>query len=176
MLRELVVGERMNSDSRAGWYSLSKGVSRWARVSRSIGAFRAKSHAAKLLRVGVDLRACDSMNMLPPSKKAGAWDDELAESVAAFLLAEVANEYSVVYLCGRRVCDSFAWPGEFGDAMTFDFAAGWDYLLDRRPLFVALPHPSGRCRVWNDAGDVAWVKAGVRLAKKNAEALEARSG
>lgn len=76
-------------------------------------------------------------NLLPR----GGWSRPAARASAALLLAE---DHDVFVLCGRRVADAFAVPGGWLSLVPIPAAP------DRRALLI--PHPSGRCRVWNDEG------------------------
>lgn len=68
---------------------------------------------------------------------AGEWDAEEAARYSG--VVKWSEDVDVVVLLGRKVREAF----------------GWDYpsfttMLAKGKTFVFLPHPSGRCRVWND--------------------------
>lgn len=107
-----------------------------------------------------------AINLLPPSPKAGAWSARRARTEARAVLewARVNNCHLV--LVGRRVEAAFlrASLGTWHDRRTRPWnetywlqAGAWEL---RRCITV--PHPSGRCRVWNEPGKFDEVREAVR--------------
>jgi hypothetical protein len=76
----------------------------------------------------------DGINLLWPSHEPGKWDAREARRVAEVLMPEVL-EYDVVILFGVKVCVAF--QVKFEPCVT-------------QGKFLPLPHPSGRCRLWNN--------------------------
>lgn len=73
---------------------------------------------------------------------AGRWSAPEARDRAEELLD---SERSVLVLLGAKVARAFGWPHE-------PFATYWvsrDHLDRPACRVVLLPHPSGRCRIWN---------------------------
>lgn len=77
----------------------------------------------------------DGINLLWPSPVVGYWDPREALRVVKELRPEIEERWDAVLLFGTRVCKAF------------DVKSDW---LVRTGIYVPLPHPSGRCRVWND--------------------------
>lgn len=75
----------------------------------------------------------DGINLLWPSPITGYWDPVEAEAVVERLRPEI-EKYGTVLLFGSRVCQAFG--------VRFD-------VLKRQGVYVPLPHPSGRSRLWN---------------------------
>lgn len=84
---------------------------------------------------------------------AGKWSMLKARETAAGVL----KQHSVVVLLGRKVADAFrvAHVEPFTTQLH-------KHLLS--PRIVALPHPSGLCRVWNEPGAFARTRAVLREA------------
>jgi hypothetical protein len=81
----------------------------------------------------------------------GKWSLPIARLVAKSLL--VAQDRSSLVLLGSRVAAAFRVP--------FDpYCVG----TNGTGRFVVLPHPSGRCRLWNNPGAVEKARAALRLA------------
>lgn len=80
------------------------------------------------------------INLLPPHPRAGAWDARLAVRVAA--LVAVKGGFNRIILLGRRVTDAFFTRTPLGVSF---LSGGVSYLT--------LPHPSGRCRAYNDPAE-----------------------
>lgn len=103
----------------------------WLKRGLRLGAFRASPNTwARLHSIGV--ASCDaSVNLCPP----GEWDVAYADQVAA-LIRDMS--WRRIICCGRAVAGAFGVP------------SGWPYgeLYDER--IIVVPHPSGRCRWWND--------------------------
>jgi len=78
----------------------------------------------------------------------GAWSVRAARAKAAELLARPG--VSLVVGLGARVRDVFGFDLPFFGARRYMDVGG--------PLFVSLPHPSGRCREWNKPGRVAMAR------------------
>jgi hypothetical protein len=75
----------------------------------------------------------------------GEWSTEAAREAAARV------RDSRLVLLGSRVCGAFRVP--FRPFAAFEVSWG------RRAL--VLPHPSGRCRLWNDPDNIARARAAV---------------
>lgn len=106
------------------------------------------------LRGNLDLPA---INLLPPSDECGAWDAELASDRAGDLLAWAMRGRASLVLLGRRVeratCRAATCvyePAAWGESFPV-----WGV-----PMLV-LPHPSGRCRAWNDPAAAAALRAAL---------------
>ena len=70
----------------------------------------------------------------------GRWRDELAAAHATRILSSAEDR--AIFLLGRKVADAFGFRGRlFTSSLIGD---------GRRGVLAYLPHPSGRCRVWND--------------------------
>lgn len=115
----------------------------------SVGAFRS-GPSRRFLMFELGLRWEASMNLLPPGS---CWDAEVARSVARAARLGLEARFDAIVLCGSQVHAAFgygrwkapsviAWAGTKSPALPSD-ASG---LLK----FILLPHPSGRCRAWND--------------------------
>lgn len=108
------------------------------------------------------------VNLLPPDRKCGTWEPALARA-NAFRLATEWPEDDLgaprFLLMGRRVTAAFsgaAWEDEAYKHLTFRGALvsgelggglkfGTIFFAWDRPC-IALPHPSGRSRWWNEEG------------------------
>lgn len=83
---------------------------------------------------------------------ASRWPLELARCRAASLIQRIAEDrFTRVVLLGQKVNAAF---------LHFGYGAGspclWHFWEEPSPFFVAfVPHPSGRCRWWNDEGNRA---------------------
>lgn len=79
---------------------------------------------------------------------AGRWSVREARARAAELVDVAAQDGGAIVMLGRKVADAF----------------GADHVLPftRVEQFVAVPHPSGRNRVWNDQDAVPRVRALLR--------------
>lgn len=97
------------------------------------GAFRSGRCYDFLRDLG--LRWDDGMNLLHPSRYA-PWCADTAAKVANFVRAHLDREYDVVVLCGTKVRAAFG--------------LGHVEWLERYAKYLVIPHPSGRCRTWND--------------------------
>ena len=101
-----------------------------------------RSAGGRLCRVVLGMREVDYLarfdrcNLLGPLP-AGKWDRELARAAARDVLIERPNRRLI--LLGARVAAAFGM--EFRP-FEVEPRRGWAALM--------LPHPSGRCRIWND--------------------------
>jgi len=91
------------------------------------GAFNAGAGRRRLESLGLWLP--ERANLLPPGV---GWDAALAARYWADFRPRL-EAYGAVVLCGARLARLAGVP-----------------LLERRGRWVAIPHPSGRCRLWND--------------------------
>lgn len=132
----LAVGERFN---QARWSPALPENDLSFDLRRRMGFYNRGPRRAFLLSLG--LRWDDGINLLWPSPVAGEWSSTEAARVAQAIRPQV-EQYDWALLFGKRVCDAFGVPFEIGDATWFDPAAP--------AIYVPLPHPSGRCREWND--------------------------
>ena len=144
-----VVGERCNGRRRAHWDALP--VAEWAAFAPSVSAFFDPASRAKLASVGVDWHSVRCFNLLPPSPAAGEWDAARAAEVASLL---DLSPYGLVFAAGARVLAAF------GSAARLSARLGLPTFA-KHATVVPLPHPSGRCRVWNDRATVSLVRARV---------------
>ncbi len=85
------------------------------------------------------------------------WDRREALREAEHLVTVVDPTF--VVLLGRKVCDAFGVPFEPFTVKTGALAT-----------YAVLPHPSGRCRTWNDAGNAARARACVAAGDRAARA------
>jgi hypothetical protein len=90
-------------------------------------------------RIGAD-KAETVVNLLPPNRLAGAWDEERAAVGSAVLSAFAEANGASLLLLGRRVALAFGAVHE---------PFGVPFRVRSVPCMVA-PHPSGRCRTFND--------------------------
>jgi hypothetical protein len=88
------------------------------------------------------LRAFDRANLCT-----GRWSAEAAREAAEQIDSQ---DRCAVILLGRKVAKAFG--------------LGSRELFTRCGRYVLLPHPSGRCRSWNDAARVEWARRLVREA------------
>lgn len=92
------------------------------------------------------LNTFDRVNLyaLPPRK----WSDKLAAEHAERVLREHPRSFPIVLL-GRRVATAFGFK-------TIPFFREISRLVDvTYCTFIIVPHPSGRCHIWNDEATVA---------------------
>lgn len=125
----------------------------WCRESLGRGAFLAERPRQKLASIGV--RDFASLNLLPPDPRSGFWHAGWAKEVArdglaALLRGELRSCVRQVAFVGARVAAAVGMAG-------FPLLTPWS---GRDFECVVLPHPSGRCRWWNDA-DLASARAVV---------------
>lgn len=141
-MRPLLVGE-LNPhgiDPRFALYPLPEGSTGHRLCTKVMGLAR-----------GAYLRAFDRANLCT-----GRWSMREARDRARLIDAErtAAPEVPIV-LFGRKVCEAFGvWEEPFTIARRYRPAA-LGVLGDQRAgqvarTYVVLPHPSGRCRAWND--------------------------
>jgi hypothetical protein len=96
------------------------------------------------------------VNLLPPDRKCGTWEPALARA-NAFRLATEWPEDDLgaprFLLMGRRVTAAFSGKTSRGAPVCGDQEAkfGTIFFAWDRPC-IALPHPSGRSRWWNEEG------------------------
>lgn len=137
----LAIGERFN---QAEWRPTSIDPDSFTLRVR-MGLYNSGPRRELLESLGVAWT--DGINLLLPSPIAGEWDAVEARRVANVISQHVLS-YRYVLLFGQRVCAAFGVPWvpcqfvpacEMGEAM-----------IGYRTEFVPLPHPSGRCRLWND--------------------------
>lgn len=139
-MRPLVVGERRNESDGREWTPES-----WARVALRRGAFDDRD-AAKLSRIGLDLSSCDRLNLCPPAPQSEPWDAAFAREVAA-LLARTLARRPVVYLAGGRVLVAL---GVCREGNPLAELYGQTVTTISGSSAIAIPHPSGLNRWWND--------------------------
>lgn len=82
----------------------------------------------------------------------GAWDDAAARVAAGDVWRSCVGETTVVLL-GRKVARSFGldWAAPFSQHRVGAVEGGL-LRADAVLRYVVLPHPSGRCRAWNEVG------------------------
>ena len=134
----ILVGESANVEyarvcSRPYGHWTADGGIRWLSVSRRRGAFRGEAARRKLSALGLCIgeNIGESANLCLP----GVWDVGLADQVAAMIKA---MPFDRIFICGRKALGCFG----------IDFAPRWGQVYEER--YVAVPHPSGRSRWWND--------------------------
>lgn len=167
-MRYLVLGERVNSkvtpevDIRK-WSKMWKDFGwRAALLSPSMPMGKTK---AKLLSLIPEVVHHDVtiVNVLPPDTKLGAWDNDLASSVACQASDWIKEEKQVrgIITLGRRVTNIFS----VGVPLCGLFEIGG------KPALHA-PHPSGLNRKWN-CPETAWkVKVSVNEFINNLEEMD----
>lgn len=72
------------------------------------------------------------------------WDKSLAERLAAYILSTEKKKF---ILLGARVTRAFGLP----------FIPFSSHFEDGK-VFVVFPHPSGRCRIWNDKKSMGYAR------------------
>lgn len=97
------------------------------------------------LRRILGLRDCEYARLLDKVNLCrGRWSEEVALEEAQQCLG---SHHSVLVLLGSKVRSVFKGPLPFE----------WSVVRGKR--LVGLPHPSGRCRVWNDSQSAARARA-----------------
>lgn len=101
----------------------------------------------------------------------GRWSTLRARDRAGDLLLDVTAPWSVVVMLGAKVASACGYPHglmtcahatvrveevEYGEAGWVRQAADGEFMA------VSLPHPSGRCRVWNDASSAERARMTMR--------------
>lgn len=124
-----------------------------AKLLLSWGAF---AHGCRYSELGMSWDA--SLNLLPPGEP---WDKSLARETASQVLRY--SNPRLLLLAGRRVATAFGVQGE---------------LPQLSGKFLALPHPSGRCRQWNDPETAEkcaelWQRASINAGRESLERLRA---
>lgn len=114
-------------------------------VVPSRGAFDDRD-AAKLSRIGLDLSACDRLNLCPPAPQSEPWDAAFARLVADRLAGTLVRR-PVVYLAGGRILTAF---GVCREGNPLGELYGQTSPTRTGLAVVAIPHPSGLSRWWND--------------------------
>jgi hypothetical protein len=87
---------------------------------------------------------------------AAGWDSVEARCTTAALLNH-SSPWSIIVCLGKKVCDKFGVEQWSFTEVVFDHKPG-----EVRFMLVGMPHPSGRCREWNDPGAAERVKAMMR--------------
>lgn len=87
---------------------------------------------------------------------ANEWSKQEAEVAAAALMRKVDKGASLILL-GYKVCAAFDLPYQ-------PFSVQW-WPGGRGRAIVVLPHPSGRCRVWNDSSSYERARAALHEAE-----------
>jgi len=104
----------------------------------------------------------DGINLLWPSPTPGEWDAREATRVVGVLRARI-EEYGTVLLFGARVSRAF----------------GVRFVpFERQGVYVPMPHPSERCRTWNDCEFLNEVRRHFRerVTRHGVERKETRHG
>lgn len=146
----LLIAERFNLKGR-DIASLTRALDErnWERylgLALRLGAFQLGPSRVRLASISVIVE--DSMNLLPPAGP-GKWDYDLAREVVFNTWAGIATEYSLVWLCGRRVQQAFQVTLDWGDAYVDPYF---------KTTWVPVPHPSGLARTWSDESRVAEIR------------------
>lgn len=131
--RVLAVGERFNYHR---WWRPQPKWEYSFELRKNLGFYNRtgpKSRRGFLNSLGVYWD--DGINLLWPSPIPGYWNKQEAGRVAYELIPKIDRSYDVVLLFGKKVCEAF------------DIKYS---LLEQQGKYVPLPHPSGRCRTWND--------------------------
>lgn len=149
MLR-LVVGERFNAPcSLYVEQQYAEDHQRYIKLMRRLGAFSNCKERLATIGVTGDLW----QNLLPPSPSCiqATWDHAAARAVASYI-----TDVDVVFMCGRRV------QRAFGVRTSEDVDVVW-----AEPVLIAVPHPSGLNRFWNDTARVLDAECLVREALRS---------
>jgi hypothetical protein len=108
------------------------------RLCREILGLEPREYISKFVR----------RNLLLAGEK---WSASLARATADFIREE--SRGAPLALLGRRVAEAF----------------GTDFVPFRvRSGVLTLPHPSGRCRLWNDPNSYATARAALRALERSA--------
>jgi hypothetical protein len=118
------------------------------------------------------LRTFDRANLC--SRK---WNAREAEATAIRLCRESKHLGRVIVMLGSKVMRAFERANLCSHLEPFATEAYYVDDGEQRTRFVALPHPSGRCRAWNEPRSVEWARhalarAGVDLPPTLDEAEE----
>lgn len=142
MTRPLLVGEDNphSADPRMALYPLPAGAA-GSRLAAHLG-----------LEVGSYLDAFDRTNLCT-----GGWNLREARASAERVLVARAGRGTLILL-GARVCSAFRVPFKPFEPFELVRRVGARALVARG---VVLPHPSGRCRVWNDRESAPRAKEAV---------------
>lgn len=101
----------------------------------------------RLCRLVLGMRRADYLREFDRTNLCrGNWSREEAMAAAMSILVERAGTARLVLL-GSQVCSAFGVP-----LVPFTVADG---------VLLRLPHPSGRCRLWNDGGSFLRARAAV---------------
>lgn len=96
------------------------------------------------------------LNLLPPSPIIGLWQVDKARLAARIFVDGLADQRAVLLCCGTRVARAVV------RALGCGYPTQWGLLTSGGPhgrLYVTrIPHPSGRCRVWNDPDDILRIR------------------
>ena len=126
----LLVGESANR--RATWQEdmalllTTHDSEQRVNLLRFLGAF---ANGCRYSELGMEWDA--SLNLMPPGAQ---WDKDVARKTAQAVMRYM--QPSLVLLAGRRVSSAFGLAGS--------------RLPSLSGSLLSLPHPSGRCRCWND--------------------------
>lgn len=111
---------------------------------------------ARMLRMNKEeyLRAFDRVNLFeaPPATWSAPEAREKAREV------EWSTDAEVIFMLGARVAAAFG----HRDLPVWGFRERANIITGRLVRFIYLPHPSGRCRVWNDKRAEAKLRRIVR--------------
>lgn len=130
--RVLAVGERFNYDK---WWRPIPQHEYSFELRLRMGFYnRTEPGSRRAFLDSLGVRWDDGINLLWPSPVCGYWDELEAKRVAKELRSRV-EEYDRALLFGARVCRAFGVEFE---------------VLREQGAYLPLPHPSGRCRLWND--------------------------
>lgn len=124
----LLVGESANREPTMQEY-ISLGVVPHMLLIDLLLSWGAFADGCRYSELGMTWDA--SMNLLPPGQP---WDKSLAQKTAQGVMRYIKP--SLVILAGRRVSAAFGVRGGRLPSLSGNL--------------LSLPHPSGRCRCWND--------------------------
>lgn len=146
-IRPILVGEQnqLDADRRFDLYPLPE-HSAGGRLCRKILGMRLVDY----------LKTFERVNLLG----SGKWDPRAARERAQAILAEHADRIAVggrlhLVLLGAKVCAAF----DLGYLVDFSSVAPGGV----RWAALRLPHPSGRCRVWNDPAAYDQARLALKL-------------
>lgn len=159
-MKMIIIGERFNMPEHRAWHQRAwDDHDWWVKVSLRAGAFNLPRDRDKFRLLGVEPDHCDSMNIVPPAPQGVPFDHLLARSIAQGV--DWAR-WSIIIACGRHVQRALGVrrvePGS---------------LVGRA---LAVPHPSGLNRFWNDGAWVAEVSRAVQGHLRDVSRCPTRTG
>ena len=149
--RILAVGERFNFYKT--WTPTNPATNHSFRLRKSFGFYR---HGNKRLS-NLGVHWTDGINLLWPSHEIGSWNRLEARAVVRAIRPD-AEDYDLIVLFGRRVCNAFIVPFEICNPHS-----------QGKGIYLPMPHPSGLNRMWNDPKVVEKVRRTWKSIEQNVE-------